>query len=273
MIEKLNEYILNYDLNENKILAKHKNNKGKIYGLIDPRDNAIKYIGQTIQTLRTRLSDHINDRNLRKNTKKNNWIKKLKKNNLPIRIYLIEYCDISKLDEREIYWIATLRNQRANLKNGTDGGQGVRNYTDEMRAAVSLRMKGVPKTEQMKATLSKSLKIFYQFNKQPTNPMKGKKHTEETKKKISEKATGRKNSPEACEKMKGRIPWNKGKHQKKDGKPVLHFDANGIFQKEYDSLKSAKAELKISDWVACASANNLVKISYPFGCLKFKIKN
>jgi len=40
-------------------------------------------------------------------------------------------------------------------------------------------------------------------------PMKGKKHSEETKEKIRNKAIGRKHSKEAKEKMRGRTAWNK----------------------------------------------------------------
>jgi group I intron endonuclease len=40
---------------------------------------------------------------------------------------------------------------------------------------------------------------------------KGKKLSENSKKKMSEKALGRKHSPETLEKFKGRTPWNAGK--------------------------------------------------------------
>lgn len=56
-----------------------------IYALIDPRDNTIKYIGQTEQTIFKRLSQHIyyTPKQFNKyNEKKYNWIQELKKEGL-----------------------------------------------------------------------------------------------------------------------------------------------------------------------------------------------
>ena len=87
------------------------------------------------------------------------------------------------------------------------------------------------------------------------NNFYGKKHTDETKKKISEnrkgKGAGLKQSDEWIEKRKqtgenhyafGKIPWNKGKvlgpqsaeSRRKKGKPLIY---NGV---EYNSLKEAE---------------------------------
>lgn len=43
------------------------------------------------------------------------------------------------------------------------------------------------------------------------NSFYGKHHSDETKKKIGEKSRGRVHSEETKQKMRGRIPWNKGK--------------------------------------------------------------
>ena len=42
------------------------------------------------------------------------------------------------------------------------------------------------------------------------HPNYGKKFSEELRKKLSDAKKGKKRSPEVVEKMKGRIPWNKG---------------------------------------------------------------
>lgn len=139
----------------------------KIYGLKLKNSDEIRYIGYTGKTLKNRLYRHLSEC-YKYNHKNANWIKKHKDIEC-IDIVLIED-DIYEIEEawiREIYYIDKYRNNQFELNNSTDGGEGV---SGEI---VSLRVSG------------------------EGNPFYGKKHTDVSKQKMSNKAkdrTGDKNS-------------------------------------------------------------------------------
>lgn len=95
---------------------------GRIYRLVDPITNKIRYIGQTRLTIQERLKNHFKDRNQAKNTNNHNgnWIAKL------YRVYKIkpiieliqeELLDDNELNEKEIYWINYYLNLGCDLTN------------------------------------------------------------------------------------------------------------------------------------------------------------
>jgi group I intron endonuclease len=94
----------------------------KIYTLKDPFTQEVRYVGKTKNDLIKRLYEHCTERNLIKNSHKNNWIKKLKKQDTRPIIELIELTENWK--EREAYWIKYFRDKGINLTNETDGGDG-----------------------------------------------------------------------------------------------------------------------------------------------------
>lgn len=91
-----------------------------IYGLVDPRDDKVKYVGKTVE-LKERFRTHI--RECRKsNSPKNFWIAHLLLLGLEPELLVIEVCEDSKWKERERFWIA----HYPDLKNCTLGGDGGR---------------------------------------------------------------------------------------------------------------------------------------------------
>ncbi len=92
-----------------------------IYTLTDPRDNIIKYIGKT-KDIKKRLKRHINESN--SNSKKDNWINKLKSENLEPIIELLDIGDESNINNLEIFWISQFLTWGFDLKNTTNGGDG-----------------------------------------------------------------------------------------------------------------------------------------------------
>jgi hypothetical protein len=90
----------------------------KIYGLVDPRTNEIRYVGKTKQTLKKRLYKHIQD--LRNNRVKKEWVLDLLGNKLKPLIIELETCDETIWIEREKHWIGIFNN----LTNQTQGGEG-----------------------------------------------------------------------------------------------------------------------------------------------------
>jgi hypothetical protein len=128
---------------------------------------------------------------------------------------LLETNDKSFIHKKEKEFIALYGRKdlkKGNLVNFSDGGDGNQGYK-----------------------LSDAHKLL--ISKQHT----GVKFSEETKRKISEKLKGKKKSFEHIENLKKnfyRIP----DHQK-HRKPVLQYDLNGIFIKEWTGAKFAAIEL------------------------------
>ena len=153
---------------------------------------------------------------------------------------IIELCDESILDQREIHWIAALDTIKPNGFNLTHGGEGGR-PSDEIRRKMSDAHKGKTLSTETRKKLSKinSGENHPQFGKQRSKEtlrrmsevMKGNKPSAETRKKLSEANSGENHpqlgkprSPETRRKiagsLKGNIPWNKGKRSYKKSSPL-----------------------------------------------------
>lgn len=99
--------------------------KAKIYYLFDKNDlsKTPRYIGKTKHLLKRRLYEHIwYCKRYQAKKYLNNWLNSI---NFNADIGLVEECDHSIWQEREIYWIAYYRSIGDNLTNTTEGGEGV----------------------------------------------------------------------------------------------------------------------------------------------------
>lgn len=140
-----------------------------IYGLVDPRTQLIRYIGKSIRPLQ-RLANHLNDSGKCHRT---HWLNELKKLGLKPEIVYLERIEGGwPWQESEKFWIAYGRKHGWPLTNNTDGGDGVSGLHEDAKA--KMREHGW---------------------------WRGRKHTEETKRKIAEKSRGRMASPERRAKM------------------------------------------------------------------------
>jgi group I intron endonuclease len=168
----------------NKFWEKPKSNL-VVYGLIDPRNGLLKYIGQTIRGL-TRIRDHIydlNDYNSKYNTRKINWLKSLKRKNLVFEVIYLEYCNsIDELNEAEEFYISYFKSVGSNLLNHDSGGKNCKRkkMTEETRKLISERTKLGMSDPKVKERLRIS-----HLGKIPSN--KGQKHSFQAIQKIKEK--------------------------------------------------------------------------------------
>lgn len=128
----------------------------KIYGLVDPRNNEIRYVGQTKRKLEVRLSRHMLDKP-RQNNHKYNWICSLKKENLKPIIIELETCDDTNWKERERHWIG----RYSNLTNLTAGGDGVDFYPQEVRDKISKGNKKAWENPEYRKNISKKRKEYW----------------------------------------------------------------------------------------------------------------
>lgn len=103
----------------------------RIYALVDPRTDAIRYVGVTSQQLETRLSMHLSSVSAGKTSPVYQWIAELRELGLRPTIKLVEETH-DRL--REMYWIAFFRERGMDLTNSDDGAGFGRSATAEEHA-------------------------------------------------------------------------------------------------------------------------------------------
>lgn len=139
-------------------------NKAFIYRVYDQRNISMSfYIGKTTRTLEKRLSEHIIERNRKSKNRRpiSDFISCLIKDKVLPSIEVIqEYKNISlyDLNNWERYFIRWFKGYNYNLLNATDGGDGRSNYlaSDESRKKMSIARKGRKHTKDTKIKMSKT---------------------------------------------------------------------------------------------------------------------
>jgi hypothetical protein len=187
-----------------------------IYVLIDPRDEAIRYVGKSNDP-QYRLKKHI--KRATDKTHRGNWIKVLQSHGLEPRLHIIEETPYAQWQERERYWIQYYLSQGAPLTNETLGGEGTKSYTPEFGAKISAGLKGKKQpnvskarmgmhlTPETKAKMSATTKGRKRpprseaWKQNHANARRGKKHTPEAIKKIADANTGKRHTEEAKAKI------------------------------------------------------------------------
>lgn len=156
-----------------------------------------KYVGQSID-LDARLRGHAVDleKNRHKNKHLQNSYNKYKKEGFIF--YIIELCFSDKLNEREIYWIKKFKSYCSdcgyNISYGGNAPMKGRKASQETRDRMSEAKKGwIPSQKLIDINRERMLS-----DKHPT---RGKKLTDEEKKNISIKLTGKHPSIETKKKM------------------------------------------------------------------------
>lgn len=94
-----------------------------VYGIIDPRDGFLKYVGKTIHG-KTRFREHLSTGRLTGTTKKKCWLKKLLKLGFSPQFLILEEAAPADLPELEVFYISYLRSIGSPLLNMTTGGEG-----------------------------------------------------------------------------------------------------------------------------------------------------
>lgn len=146
-----------------------------IYALIDPRNNECRYVGKSVR-VKARYHRHCNPQDDNK-THSACWVRSL----LPLKpkLVILEEVASEHWVEAEQFWIAYMKGLGARLTNLTVGGEGVL---------------GIKVGEETRAKMSKS-------QSGRVSPMKGKSHSEDTLKRMSEVKLGKLKSEETKNKM------------------------------------------------------------------------
>lgn len=103
-----------------------------IYGLIDPRNGHLRYIGQTYWGKR-RFCCLVSKYALKPKTHKVSWIKSLLDKGLLPQIIILEEAPVAQLSELEIFYIEYFKSLGCKLTNTTAGGEGTRYKHSEER--------------------------------------------------------------------------------------------------------------------------------------------
>lgn len=176
-----------------------------VYGLVDPRTDEIRYVGQTINGM-DRATAHWRRKNIREHKDLcHTWIRKLLSIDLVPEVVILEECSAEELNMNEMFWISSIRAAGGRLLNMTDGGEGTHGFrwSEEKRKQIGDKHRGKVISEEHRKAVSKAFK--------------GKKLSAEHRAKIGAAHKGRNWGPEFAAKIsatsKGRIPWNKGKRK------------------------------------------------------------
>jgi len=161
----------------------------KIYALRD-KTRYLRYVGKTMQTLGARLSSHLKEAINGGYNHRCNWVRSMMRHGFLPSITLIEEVDGDGSKE-EIRWIKYFKDHGVELVNGTDGGEGCagRILSPMSRAKLSRSLKGRVISDVWRKNLSKAHKGQRPY-------MKGRHHTEETRKKISSSSIDKPKSEE-----------------------------------------------------------------------------
>lgn len=93
-----------------------------IYVLIDPRDGKIRYVGQTVSKLGSRLSSHIYQARTVNRTHLHRWLNLLAREGTKPLIRSVQTG--ATFNEDEQFWIRFYKDQGFDLINATEGGGG-----------------------------------------------------------------------------------------------------------------------------------------------------
>lgn len=157
---------------------------GKIYGLYDPRNGDLRYVGQTVRALKTRLQGHITVANQGR-TKRHvtHWIFSLLDRDLRPEIRLLgEANSQSELDELEVRLIKDYRLSGCDLTNHASGGGG---------------KSGVPISDEHRKKLHNPI-VWAKISKTKTGKpsrTKGRKHRPESIEKMRNSKVGKNSGP------------------------------------------------------------------------------
>jgi len=133
-----------------------------IYTLSDPRTNQVRYVGKTIDP-KERYRGHKKDK--KGNTYRVNWIMSLKKQSLVPIFEVIDVVDCKEWTFWENYWIAQFKTWGFKLVNGNAKGDGCITFkhTEQAKEKISKTSKGRLHTAETKKLMSQN-RIGIQFS-------------------------------------------------------------------------------------------------------------
>lgn len=179
-----------------------------IYVLRDPRDGAVRYVGQTVSP-KNRLSSHIAEARKGSSYRCHRWIMELQRGLLKPLMEVIDHVPLREADAAEMRWIKVYRDSGSDLTNHTAGGRGFRGHKPS-REAVEKRaaaIRGKPRSAEARAAVKAALnrpetKEKLSKARMGNKSRTGQRQSAEEKERRAAANRGKKRSPEFCEAMR-----------------------------------------------------------------------
>jgi hypothetical protein len=180
-----------------------------IYGLIDPRDGQLRYVGQSSVGMKRAKALH--------SAKCMSWQKSLRSKGLVEDVEVLE--ETEQLNDAEIFWIAYYKMIGANLTNLTDGGDGLKNASTETKMKLS--------------KISKERWVKSEYRDAVISKLTGRVQSAETIEKRASRHRGRKNSDDTLTLM------SKTRVDRRIGcKRVFHVNTGTTYSSIWDASQA-----------------------------------
>jgi NUMOD3 motif len=179
-----------------------------VYGLFDPRDGALRYVGKASDP-RVRLKGHLAEARFLR-THAHRWIAQLRSAGLRPELEVLEWHDTtSGANEAECFFIAYFRAigcMLTNISHGGDGAPGYR-HPPEVRAKISAFLTGRHPSAETLAKMS-AAKAGVPYASGRRAPMLGRRHSAEWRTSAAIRALGRRHTDDARALMAMRMRGN-----------------------------------------------------------------
>ena len=208
-----------------------------IYGLIDPQTCRLRYIGKS-DNPQSRLAQHISDTRHRRNTHCSTWIRSLLAKEIRPTIEVIDEVLISEWPAIEAAYIQFYREEGFDLVNHTQGGEGALSGKDNPWYG-----KG-----PMLGKKHSAASIARMGMKGEKHPNFGKQMPEKTRLKISAAHVGKIASKESIAKRMAKIGQNYpmlGKKHSMESRAKMSAALSGENHPQFGKPKSPETRLKI----------------------------
>lgn len=184
-----------------------------VYGLIDPRTDAIRYVGITNHDVNERLRNHFESIREKNNTShRKMWLLSLKRIGLKPTIIVLDEVPPEIGGVCESNWISFLRDIGEPLTNSTEGGEKNYSFLPEVRKKISARriehwrnISDEDYAEFCKKESEGHLKWWkdHVMSKETRNKLRanwlGRRHTDETRRMMSLRRKGKPGHPHSLE--------------------------------------------------------------------------
>lgn len=221
-----------------------------VYGLVDPRDGHLRYIGKSTSGL-LRPRRHGSPSSVRRNRHSACWVRQLKSLGLDYEITVIEEClEANELSASEQFWIAYFKSLGCNLTNATAGGDGAVGYRHTAEAKSKMSALAKKRTYGPVSEVARKNMIAAQQNRSAETrarisaAKKGHAVRPETRAKIAAKNTGWTPTPQMRVKMSTALKrrWANSHARavmatKRDGKPFKD-ESGRIYYSQGDAARA-----------------------------------
>ena len=172
-----------------------------IYALFDPRQpEVVRYVGKTEKKIEIRRMRHMGEARRGKRNHRCNWIRSLLAAGIEPGVRMLAEVSRNGWQEHERAFIQRFRQT---ITNGTDGGDGLENPSDEVREKMSIANRGRIESEETRRRKSESAgkRRWPESVKRKISESKSANFSDETRQKISDANRRRRLSEETRRKI------------------------------------------------------------------------